>query len=237
MPSMHLNNELKQKVIYDESLYNKLHVFRDRYHAGEVLAKRLEALVKKDALILAIPAGGVPVGTTVAKKLRLPFDLIIVRKMQIPYDPEAGFGAVGPDGSYEVNKRILQYLSLSDDDIKKIAEKTYNVIKQRMKKYRGNKPLPNISGRTVILVDDGLASGYTMYMAVKWVKRQSPKKIIVAVPTAPYDTVVALLKYVDLIVCLNIRRMTIFAVADAYKKWYDVNDEEVFRCLREVNFL
>jgi predicted phosphoribosyltransferase len=222
-------------VIEDERLRDKTRVFDDRAQAGKLLAERLSDYKASDAIILAIPAGGVPVAFEIANALGLMMDIIVVRKIQIPDNPEAGFGAVGPEGDVIFNERLLSRLNLSQKEIELQIEKTKRVLEERNLKYRGKRPFPDLKNRVVILVDDGLASGYTMYEAVRFIKRKEPEKIIIAVPTAPRHTIDMLLPNVDEIYCLNIRSSYYFAVADAYKLWYDVDDKEVISLLNNIN--
>ena len=168
-----------------------------------------------------------PVAKEIADALDLPLDLIIVRKIQIPYNPEAGFGAMGPDGEIIINDQLLNQLGLTEGEIKKQVERTRDVIKQRNRLFRGDRPFPVLKGKIVIVSDDGLASGYTMLAAVGFIKKRKPEKIIVSVPTAAKRTIEFILPEVDEIVCLNVRSGFSFAVADAYRRWYDLTDREV----------
>jgi len=225
---------MSSKIVEDPSLRSKRYVFKDRVHAGELLAKKLEKYKDEDSMILAIPSGGVPVGFVIAKELDKPFDLIIVRKIPIPMEPEAGFGAMSFDGITVLNELLVKRLSLTKDEIDEGSSQALKEIKRRMDKFRGDKPFPDLKDKTVVIVDDGLASGYTMLAAIKSVKKQSVRKIIVAVPTASTSAISLIFPHVDEIVCLNIRDSFFFAVADAYKNWYDLNDDEVQNYLREV---
>jgi len=218
-------------VIEDITLRDKIHVFRNRSDAGNLLAQRLSDYKSSDAIILAIPAGGVPVAHEIAKALGCLMDLIIVRKIQIPGNTEAGFGAMGPDGEVVFNERLMRQLRLTQTEIEQQVEKTKKALEARNQAYRGGRPFPNVEQRVVIIVDDGLASGYTMYEAVKFLRKKGPKKIIIAVPTSPELTIQMLLPDVDEIYCLNVRKSFTFAVADAYRDWYDVSDEEVISLL------
>lgn len=217
-------------IIEDTNLRNKNYVFRDRFHAGELLADKLKPYV--NPVILAIPSGGVPVGAAIAKKLGITMDLIIVRKIPIPYSPEAGFGSVSWDGEVTINEKLVAQLHLSDEEIEAAVEKVKLELERRMEKFRGKKPFPELEGRSVIIVDDGLASGYTMLSAVSAVKKHSPARITVAVPTASKNALELVSKHVDELVCLNVRETAMFAVADAYKEWYDLDEGEVIEILK-----
>ena len=223
------------EIIIDDSLRERLHVFRDRYHAGKLLADMLKKHISlEDSVLLAIPAGGIPVGYEISRILDLPMDLVIVRKLQIPWDPEAGFGAISSDGEIVLNERLVDYLGLSEEVIEEVVRKTLRIIRDRFKKFRMFKPVMNVRDKTVILVDDGLASGYTMLAAIRSIKKKSPKRIIVAVPTASTAAVEFVSREVNKILCLNVRSSRIFAVADAYRKWRDLADDEVVEILRKI---
>ena len=221
------------KIIEMKELRNKIYVFRDRVHAGELLASRLKPYIGKDSIVLAIPSGGVPVGNTISKELGLQMDLIIVRKLPIPYNTEAGFGSMSWNGEVKLNKELVYQLQLSDSDIDPIIADVKRDLDKRMEIFRGKRPFPELKNKTAIIVDDGLASGYTLLAAISSVKRLSPAKIIVAVPTASKNAIDLVAPYVDEIFCLNIRETSIFAVADAYKEWHDLTEQEVLKILRK----
>jgi len=219
-------------LVQEVSLRDKLHVFEDRNEAGRLLAEKLTRYKNSDAIIFGIPSGGVPIASEIASALDLPMDLLIVRKIQIPYNPEAGFGAIGPEGEIILNERLLSRLSLTEKEMNEQIKKTMDVIKKRDQLFRQEKPFPSLKGKNIIIVDDGLASGYTMLAAIKIIKKKKPRKIIVGVPTGSGKTVGFVLSFVDELVCLNIRNKFSFAVADAYRNWYDLTDEEVVRIIK-----
>jgi predicted phosphoribosyltransferase len=218
------------RLIEDPDLRNRIYVFRNRAHAGRLLAERLKDYESSDALVLAIPAGGVPVAYEIAKNLGLLMDIVIVRKIQIPGNTEAGFGAVGPDGEVIFNDKLLRALSLTGEEIQMQVAKAKEVLRKRNLIYRKGRSFPDLKERTVILVDDGLASGYTMSEAIRFTERKKAGRIIMAVPTSPESSIKLLLPRVDELYCLNIRGYP-FAVADAYDDWYDLSDEEVISLL------
>ena len=223
------------RVIEDPKLREKIHVFRDRSHAGKMLAEFIrEHAQLEDAILFAIPAGGIPVAYEISKILKIPMDLLIVRKIQVPWDPEAGFGAVTWDGEAILNQELVEYLGLTSEMIEKAVEKTMEVVQARVRKFRGGKPMPDVKGRVAILVDDGLATGYTMLAAIKSLRKRNPKKIMVAVPTASINAIELISKEADETLCLNIRSGPIYAVADAYREWRDLTDEEVMEILEEI---
>ncbi len=221
-------------IIDEPALRNRIHVFDDRFHAGELLAEKLtEYKDKRDMYVLAIPAGGVQVAFMVSKKLNLPLDLVITRKLHVPWNKEVGFGAVSWDGNVIVNEPLVASLGLKKEEVERCVLEEKEVIQRRMKLYREDKPFPDLKGKTLIIVDDGLASGFSMLTTVKTLKQKGVKKNVVAVPTAPRTSIKLIEPYVDKIVCLNIRSGPVFAVADAYKDWYDLEDDDVLDILSQ----
>lgn len=218
-------------LIEEVSLREKTHIFQDRKEAGRLLAEKLIHYKGTDTIVLGIPSGGIPVAAEIAHALSLPFDLIIVRKLQLPYNTEAGFGAMGPDGEIILNERLLDTAGLTEEEIKMQVKKTLGVIEKRTVLFRKERPFPSLKDKTAIIVDDGLASGYTMLAAIKFVKKNSPQKIVVAVPTGSMRTVDHIRQEVDECVCLNVRSRFPFAVADAYRNWYDLSDGEVLNII------
>lgn len=220
-------------VVEEVAYRDREFVFKDRLHAGALLADKLRPLLAgRDVQLLAVPAGGVAVGYAVAQKLNMPFDIAIVRKIQIPWNTEAGFGAIAWDGRVFLNELLVAQLGLSTEAVERYISQTREMVRQRMQKFRGNRPFPDLNGKTVILVDDGLASGFTMLAAAKSIRNQHPEKIVIAVPTGSAGAIELLASSVDELVCLNIRGGPIFAVADAYENWYDLSDDEVLELLR-----
>jgi len=211
----------------DPLLRDMVSVFKDRREAGKRLAEYLVGYRDTDSIVLALPSGGVPVAAEIVSALNLPLDLLIVRKLQIPDNPEAGFGAMGPDGEVFLNEGLMEHLRLTGEEIGKQTEKTRTIIEKRNRVFRRERPFPSVRDRVAIVVDDGLASGYTMLSAVRFLRRMSPQKLVAAVPTGSRKTVEALVHEVDELLCLNVRSGPFFAVADAYRNWHDLTDEEV----------
>lgn len=224
------------KFIEDRSLRDKVYVFKDRKEAGMFLALKLSGYKGVDGIVLGIPSGGIPVAVEIAKPLGLLLDLILVRKVQIPYNTEAGMGAVGPDGEISLDTDLISRLHLTEKDVERQIKKTKEIINRRNELFREGKPFPSLKDKIVIIVDDGLASGYTMLSAINFIKRHQPGKVIVAVPTAPGRTIDIILPQVDELFCLNVRSGLIFAVADAYVNWYDLGDEEVISIFKSFRF-
>ncbi len=205
-------------------------MFKNRKDAGEKLAMALEKYRAENPLILAIPRGGVEVGLQVAKKLNADFSLIIARKLPFPDNPEAGFGAIAEDGSTFIFENV--YYSLSGENIERIKKEQIAEIKRRINALREGEPLPEIKGRTVILIDDGIAMGSTMRAAIELCKNRKAGKIVVAAPVAGREVAEEIKRRADELVVLEIPAY-FRAVAQAYEKWYDVSDEEVLDLLRE----
>jgi len=207
-------------------------MFKDRKDAGKKLALKLEKYKnKKDVIVLAIPRGGVEVGAEVAKYLNSDFDLIICRKLSYPFNPESGYGAICEDGSLFINENALY--GVTQEDIQKEIEKQKKEIKHRINVLRDGRNLKDIKDKIVILVDDGIAMGSTMSAAINMLKKLSPKKIIVATPTASLQAVEYFSKKADEVIALY-TPYPFYAVADAYQKWYDVDDKEVLDILKEL---
>jgi putative phosphoribosyl transferase len=222
------------EVIEEASLRNKTYIFRDRLEAGDRLARRLEKYRKKESLVLAIPAGGIPIGLKISQHLELPLDLVISRKIPIPGNPEAGLGALSFEGGLFLNEHLVRELHLTREEIQKLSIPVSNEIQHRNTVFRGGRPFPDLLGRIVILVDDGLASGYTMMASIQFVKKGDPGRIVVAIPTAHENSIKLISAQADEILCLNIRRGSFFAVADAYHYWHDLSEAEALESLKRL---
>jgi len=203
-------------------------MFEDRKDAGEKLAVALKKYKDKHILVLAIPRGGVEVGYQVAKYLNADFSIIVSRKLPFPTDPEAGFGAIAEDGSTFVLPHATSWVS--KEGIDEIVRKQRQEIARRIATLRNNKPLPEIKGRTVILVDDGIAMGSTMRASIMLCKNKGAQKIVVATPVTGRDTAKEVEKMVDELVILE-KPPFFYAVAQVYRNWYDVSDSEVIEII------
>ena len=201
-------------------------IFENRYDAGVNLAAKLEEYSNQSVIVFAIPTGGIPVGMQGAQALNAELDLVISRKIPIPLRPEGGFGAVADDGTTIYNEPVLKHINLTEQQINYQVNLVRSNIQQRSIFYRGNKPLSLISGKTIILVDDGLASGYTMMAAVESLRRRRPKQIIVAVPAAPAAAVINVEKTADKVVTVETAYTPKFYVSDYYKYWNVLSDQE-----------
>ncbi len=223
-----------KKIIEEPSLRDKIFVFENRQAAGKILAERLKEFENTETIVFAIPSGGVPVAVEISKRLNIELDLIITKKLQIPYNPEAGFGAIDPDGSVILNEKLLTDLKLSDLETKEEIKRALNVLRRRELLFRKGRPYPDIKNKNVIVVDDGIASGYTMLSAVRFLKKRNPEKIVIAVPTGLLKTLIFISNEVDVIYCLNVRTGIPFAVADAYNVWYDLSEKDVLIALKSL---
>ncbi len=204
-------------------------MFEDRSDAGQALAQALQAYATENPLVLAIPRGGVEVGYEVAKALDTEFDLLIVRKLPLPYNPEAGFGAIAEDGSTFIFDRAAR--SIPEATRKQIAERQQQEIQRRIDVLRQNQALSEITGRTVILVDDGIAMGSTMRAALKMCRRQAAERVIVAVPVTGPRQVEEIGALVDALIVLKVPD-NFRAVAQVYRHWRDVPDEVVLEIMK-----
>ena len=229
----------------------KFERYESRVKAGEMLAELIKEKDELFNLILedpqyffcfAIPNGGVPVAEGFCSKFNIKYDMLIVRKIKIPWNTEAGFGSITTDGTVLINEPLLEQLSLSEKELENSINLTKHEIQERLNYYHKSTNLEgiynqNIHGKIIFMIDDGLASGFTMLAAIKMVKKYKPEKIFIAVPTAPLHTVERINSAVKIdIFCPNIRNLWRFAVADAYKNWYDVPESEVLEIIKKSKF-
>lgn len=228
---------MKPRIREIEEFRDRRHVFVDRFEAGQILSLMLQSEHDRieEGMILAIPSGGVPVGIKVRDSLALPLDLLIVRKLQIPGNTEAGFGAMTLDGTVFFNDALLAQLRLSPGEIEAEKKRVMVELEKRNAMFREGRPFPDLTGKRVILVDDGLASGFTMLASVHMAKKGNAREIVVAVPTGPKQSIDRILPVVNKIYCANIRTGLFFAVADAYRNWYDLSEKEVLNLLETKN--
>ncbi len=212
-------------------LRQKTGVFRDRKHAGQVLAEMLHEWKGSEALILAVPSGGVPVAVEVAGALDLSLDVAVVSKILLPWTTEAGFGAVGFDGSVWVNQKYVNYYGLDRATVEQQMQATLQKVQRRVKLFRGDRPWPDLKNRPVILVDDGIAAGSTLRVAIQSLHNSRAVDINVAVPTAHEESLTQTIARVNVLYCANIRSGPQFAVAAAYQLWEDVDESEAVEML------
>lgn len=208
-------------------------VFENRYDAGRKLADKLGDLAGKNALVLAIPNGGTAVALGVALAIGADFDLVISRKIPLPLSPEGGFGSVTDDGTIILDEAIIRHAGLSRQQIDYQVNQVRANIKQRSLLYHKDRRPLSVANRTVVIVDDGFASGYTMRAAVASIRKRNPAVIIAAAPVGPEKVVIEIRKVADRVVTCVTGNGTEFYVADYYRKWYDTTDSEVLTCLKE----
>lgn len=202
-------------------------LFKDRTAAGQVLAKELAAYANRsDVLILALPRGGVPVAFEVAKALNAPLDVFLVRKLGVPGQEELAMGALASGGVRVLNDEVVAGLGLSETIINKVAEKEQQELERRERLYRDDRPAPDLHGRTVILVDDGIATGATMRAALRALRQQQPARLVVGVPVSSPETCQEFQTEVDDIVCARTPR-PFHSVGLWYDDFSQTTDDEV----------
>jgi predicted phosphoribosyltransferase len=208
--------------------------FRDRADAGRRLAAELSAYEHDpDVRVFALPRGGVPVAYEVARALRAPLDVFIVRKLGLPWHEELAMGAIASGGITVLDRDLVRRAGVSDEQVRRVAEAERRELERRERLYRGDRPLPEIAGRTVILVDDGLATGATMRAAVEAVRQEGPKRVVVAVPVAAPETCDAFRDVVDETVCA-VTPERFHAVGLWYEDFAQTTDEEVHDLLERA---
>ena len=202
-------------------------LYRDRLEAGRILATKLTAYAdRKDVVVLALPRGGVPVAFEVAKALQAPLDVFVVRKLGVPGHEELAMGAIATGGMYVVNEHVVHMLAIPDSVIEEVAEREQKELERREQLYRDDLPPPDVRDRTIILVDDGLATGSTMRAAVAALRKQHPAHIVVAVPVAAPMVRDEFKAEVDEIVCASTPE-PFFGVGYWYEDFSQTSDEEV----------
>ncbi len=201
--------------------------FRDRAEAGQALAQKLSAYAgRDDVLVLALPRGGVPVAREVANALGAPLDVFLVRKLGVPGHEELAMGAIASGGVRVLNDDVVEHLHVPESVIDAVAREEQQELERRAREYRGDRPVPDVSGKTVILVDDGLATGSTMRAAAAALRRQQPARIVVAVPVAAQQTCEEFRDEVDEVVCA-LTPEPFYAVGIWYEDFSQTTDDEV----------
>ena len=222
-------------VYYVEELSWAAPVFTDRREAGDVLAEAvLERAGRPDA-VFGLAAGGVPVALEVAARTHSCLDVVVVKKITYPWTTEAGFGAVAPDGSYDYSPegaRLAGYTSR--EEVEEAARRVHDYVVRRTRLVRGTDSYPRLDGRRVVVVDDGIATGYTMLVAVRFLKRLGASRVYAAAPTASVDGARLVAGEADEVVVVNLRSGPYYAVADAYTEWHDVGDDELVAYVEEA---
>jgi len=210
-------------------------MFRDRQEAGQKLAIELAKLGLQDPVVLALPRGGVPVAAEVAKALKAPLDLLIVCKVGAPGNPELAVAAIvdGDPPDVVLNREIVEAYGLGDEALRVLIAKEHPELERRRAAYRGGRAPLSINGKTVIIVDDGAATGTTMKVAIRALKRRSPRKVVVAIPVAPTETAAELAQEADLILCLR-QPARFRALGYSYVSFPQLSDTEVLDAMGAV---
>lgn len=212
-------------------------IYRDRIDAGKQLATKLDDYANRDdVLVLALPRGGVPVAYEVAKALRVPLDIFLVRKLGVPGHEELAMGAISTGGVRVLNHDVVDYLGISTDVIDAMANTELKELERRERAYRSDRPEPEVRGKTVILIDDGLATGSTMLAAVKALRWQEPARIVVAVPVSARQTCDEYRMGVDEIICAKTPE-PFMGVGMWYRDFSQTTDEEVREILAQAEKL
>lgn len=206
--------------------------FSDRRQAGRLLGERLRG-TRGDVVVMALPRGGVPVGFEVATALGCPLDVLIVRKLGVPHHPELGMGAIAEGGVRLLNRHLIAELGISEAAIDAVAARESVELERRLAAYRGGRAAEPVQGRTVVLVDDGIATGFTARASIEALRHMGANRIVVAVPVAPPDTVEELRAVADEVVCLETPAW-FMAIGQWYANFRQVGDDEVEALLREA---
>jgi len=201
-------------------------MFKSREEAGQLLARELLRYRDRSAVVLAIPRGGVVVGREVADALKAALDVVVVRKIGAPGNEELAIGAVGPGATVIWNEDLLPWLGIGRRTMERLLQEKEQEREAREKRLRGDRPMPDLTGRVIILVDDGIATGSTVAVAARWVKTQRPERMVLAVPVAPPEAVERMRGLFDEVVCLSTPE-EFFAVGQFYEEFPQVSDEEV----------
>jgi len=211
-------------------------LFKNRLDAGERLSAKIQLSEgDKNPIVLGIPRGGISVGYSIARKLNCPLEPITLRKLPIPQNDQMGFGAVTLDKQVILNRRLIDAGYVSESEIDAIVDEVYEEVMRRDKLYRGSRPFPELKDRCVIIVDDGLATGFTMLAAIRFAKDKEAMKILCAVPVAHENSYNMVKQEADSIVCLHIDRGYSFAVASFYASFPDMRDSEVISILKKIH--
>ena len=209
--------------------------FKNRSEAGRFLAQKLEEYTNNpNVVVLALPRGGVPVAFEVAEALKAPLDIFVVRKLGVPGYDELAMGAIASGGIRVLNSRVVDYLDIPDEMIERVAAREQRELERRERLYRGTRPAIDVRARTVIIVDDGMATGSTMRAAVRALRQQKPEKIIVAVPVGARETCDAFAKEVDTMCVCAITPEPFDGVGLWYRDFEQISDEEVRQLLARV---
>ncbi len=206
-------------------------MYRNRWEAGEQLGEALRNLKLKDPMLLAVPRGGLVVAEPVAKALNKGLGVLVTRKIGHPLNPEVAVGAIMPDGDVIMGSELDVP---GRWDMQPVIEQERREMRRRMKEFTGSEMPPEVKGRTVVVIDDGIATGYTLRAAIKWLKAREAGFVVIAVPVGPPDTIRALAREADRVVCLS-QPEPFYAVGQFYQDFGQVEDDEVIEILQRVN--
>jgi putative phosphoribosyl transferase len=220
-------------VYHVEELSWRAPVFRDRRDAGRILGELLAGEVSVN-VVYGLAAGGVPVALEAAGRLGGCLDIVVVKKITYPWTTEAGYGAVAVDGTFEYDVEAARMLGLTGEDVARRVGEVLRAVRRRTVLARGSSEYPRLEGASVVVVDDGIATGYTMRVAVRFLRRLGAGRVYAAAPTASVDGALFVGEVADAVYVANLRGGPYYAVADAYMEWHDVSDEELLEYVREA---
>ncbi|MGW8247323.1 MAG: phosphoribosyltransferase [Acidiferrobacterales bacterium] len=221
-----------ENVTEDAFLHNRGHVFHDRFEAANHLASLMTEFRGTNAVVAGIPAGGIPLAVTLAKALHLPLAVLVVSKITLPWNTEAGYGAVAADGTWLLNDKMVQQARLDQATIDSGLSDTKDKVHRREIQFNKILPPVELEGKAILIVDDGLASGFTMRVAIDSARQSKAGRIVVAVPTGHATSVIDIAGYCDHLYCANVREGFRFAVADAYEVWTDVDETDALNLIQ-----
>ena len=207
--------------------------FRDRRDAGARLAERLEHVRGEDPVVLALPRGGVPVAYEVATRLGAPLDVIVVRKLGVPFQPELGMGAVGEDGVIVLNEEVVRLARVSERQLAEIVARERAEVERRAARFRGGRPRVDVTGRTAVIVDDGIATGGSARAALQVARAQGARRVVLAVPVGAPDTIAAMQGEADEVICVA-TPFGFMAVGQGYQDFTQTTDDQVVALLAEA---
>ena len=205
-------------------------LFDDRVDAGRQLAQRLDSFCGRDVVVLGLPRGGVPVAFEVAKALQAPLDVLVVRKLGVPFEPELAFGAIGEDGVRVLNDSVVREAHLDGDEMDAVERKQRIELRRRAERFHRGRDRISLTGRTGVIVDDGIATGATARAACQVARTHGASRVVLAVPIGPDDIVARFAGYADEVVCLETPAF-FFAVGQGYRNFTQTSDDEVIALL------
>ena len=207
-------------------------MYQNRWEAGERLAEQLAVHHLESVCVLGIPRGGIVTAAPIARRFKTKLEVLVTRKIGHPSNPEFAIGAVMPDGQVVLDQTTIRLSHVSREYLEETIAAQYTELKRRLLRYTGHTAPPEVTGKTAILVDDGIATGYTMKAAIQWLKTLKPSKIIVAVPVAPPETIEELRGLVDMVIC-PLQPESFLAVGVHYAEFPQTSDEEAIALLQE----